>query len=548
VKILKNRWWHTLAFMGLLLLTGCQTAPSNRAAYMSAEDLNRLEQRAVEGRRLFRQGDYETARLIFEEISQPTSVNQPLYHLELASVYLALGEKEKARQTLLATHQSIEGFFDSQSEKSAASLWGREADKVYKGDPYERGTLYLLLSLSLLEAGDVDNALAAVKTGLLADSDAENNSYHSDFALLQFIGAKCYDLRQEPDLRDQMLSATFKSFTALPETSAAYAAKLRSEFARSGPEKASPPSHLLKNLCSMASEEAINNWLIEQGAPPAEAGQIAQWAKKDVNTIDPLAFNTLMLLWRGTPPSMIQAGDYNEQRMIVAGVRPSDAVCSIMIDEAELDFIRGLGDINFQATTRGGRKMDEVLSSQAAVKGGADAAGNTALALSTQDYGDPYVNLGMALVGLAAKGIASAVNTEADIRHWANLPHTFEMATATLPPGTHDARLIKWDRAIPSGEMMLPITRNPDAPLTVVHLFPTDLLERAPPGRTKDATDLFALSSADPRKVDLNGDGEISPEEYRQAHALLDSTEGANDNRRQSLQHAQFKKAMVLDE
>jgi tetratricopeptide (TPR) repeat protein len=90
-----------------------------------------------------------------------------------------------------------------------------------------------------------------------------------------------------------------------------------------------------------------------------------------------------------------------------------------------------LGDVTFQATTRGGREVDGILAGKAKFKDGAGAVGDTALAVGTGLLAQAGIsgdrsmaNIGMAgmLLGMIAKGVEKAATPEADVRTWDTLP------------------------------------------------------------------------------------------------------------------------------
>ncbi|MDH3982215.1 MAG: hypothetical protein OES84_04860, partial [Kiritimatiellaceae bacterium] len=298
----------------MALLIGCQ---SSSVVKKSKSEMLLMEQKALMARQFFDAGDYDSAQEQLVPLCEDRHVNQTLYKCELASSYLLDGEKDKAHRTLLEIHESIEGFFDAESEKKAASLWGKESSKVYKGDPYERGTLYFLLSLSMLERGDVDNALAALKTGLLADSDTEEQTYTADFGLLQLVAAKCYALRGEDEMSDQMLGSAFDSFISVSEISTRFANELKQEYNRKKirNELVSPPSNLLARLCALASAEKLTLWLQDSGLAQEECVAVAKWAKYSTASMMPLDFNALVIIWNGEAPTMSRAGEYGEKRL-----------------------------------------------------------------------------------------------------------------------------------------------------------------------------------------------------------------------------------------
>jgi len=161
----------TFAIAGLLsFFIGC--APEGQVRRLNEEEIAEQELIADQARQMFYAGQYDQSAALVEPLCLERTTSQPLYECELGASYLACNDKANAKKCLLDAYTSIEGFFDPTSEKKAVSLWGAEAEKVYKGEPYEQATLSLLVGLLLLEEGDVDNALSCFKSGQIADSDA----------------------------------------------------------------------------------------------------------------------------------------------------------------------------------------------------------------------------------------------------------------------------------------------------------------------------------------------------------------------------------------
>ncbi len=386
----------------------------------------------------FRNGDYAEAERKLKPIAERPGVDQPLFKLDLASVYLVQGKKDEAFAELMAAHRSIEAYFDSELEKKSASTWGRESSKPYKGDPYERGTLYFLLALLFLERGNPDNALAALKTGLLADSDTEKHTYKSDFAILQFLSAKCYDLRGEPAMRDQMLDAAFNSVVSFPAHGDWFAKNLVAAYRRAATAISAPRTRIaLMKLCALGREESVEKTLLTHGVPAETAAEVAEWAKKVSSAYNPLDFNTLVLVWRGTPPEAVRVGRHGEKRVIRQGAADWSRKYDILVDGAGIrPPLRGFGDINYQAITRGGRKMDAVLAHQATYKTVTNTGGNAVIA-SAAAVRQPIVALSLVLAGVIMKITSAVMHPEADIRCWGNLPHSMDPIPLKLSPGTH---------------------------------------------------------------------------------------------------------------
>ena len=360
-----------------------QAAEKVKLEKLSTAKLEKLEARANEGRNLFYQKDYQGAEAIFRELSNRITVSQPLYCCELGMCLLAQGKNEEAFGLLLKSYGDLLEFFDPKTEKKALNLWGGESKKIYKGDPYEQSTLCLLLGVLFLEKGDVDNALACFKSGQLADSDVENESYKTDFALLQLLESYCYYLRKQPE------------------------------------------------LCNQVSQVGLESFL-----STADSGQDTAYLNP---LMEPFSFNTLVLVMSGKGPLMERRGEYGENRIIVINDPPTNRF-EVQLDETDwYDAIQGVGDINFQSSTRGGRMMDNVLAGHARTKRTTNQVGNAFLdaGRNTNNSEAAIVLMG---IGLLVKGISATMTAAADIRCWQTLPASIQPLPLNLDPGIMNSK------------------------------------------------------------------------------------------------------------
>ena len=144
-------------------------------------------------------------------------------------------------------------------------------------------------------------------------------------------------------------------------------------------------------------------------------------------------------------------------------------------------------DLNFQATTRGGRVMDYILHNKAVFKGTTDAIGNLALAGAAIAHDDAEdrrrrgkdadsqedAAAVMAAAGVISKVFSAAANPHADTRTWDNLPQYLSFAALRLPPGPHVARLEFFNadgKILPEFTQQVTITVADQATDTVVFL------------------------------------------------------------------------------
>ncbi len=153
--------------------------------------------------------------------------------------------------------------------------------------------------------------------------------------------------------------------------------------------------------------------------------------------------NVLVFVEFGPGPIKYAAGPYREQLRFQT--RKSSLIgARIKTGNVNL-FVAPTDDVNYQATTRGGRVMDHILANKAVFKAATDTAGDAALmtgaVLATAGQGRnsaaDEVGLGLMVAGLAGKLISAGTRPEADTRTWDNLPQYISCATLRLPAGTH---------------------------------------------------------------------------------------------------------------
>ncbi|MGC3961118.1 MAG: tetratricopeptide repeat protein [Verrucomicrobiota bacterium] len=181
---------------------------------------------------------------------------------------------------------------------------------------------------------------------------------------------------------------------------------------------------------------------VKLGGNGDEAFQRAKTSAKNINLPDyqPKA-NVLFIVEYGPGPEKYRAGEFSEQLRFRTRGSP---VLAAQIKTGSINLpVAPCDDLNFQATTRGGRVMDHVLANKAVFKGTTDKIGDVALigglttAAVSEDRTVQNIGLGVALAGLIAKGISSATTPEADTRQWDNLPQFISFAAVKLPPGTN---------------------------------------------------------------------------------------------------------------
>ena len=171
--------------------------------------------------------------------------------------------------------------------------------------------------------------------------------------------------------------------------------------------------------------------------------------------------NVLFIVEFGPGPRKFATGEYGEELHFRTLPAP---VLSARIKLGATDLaVAPCDDLNFQATTRGGRVMDHVLGNKAVFKRTTDVAGDVALigglgtAALSRDRTAQEVGLGIAAVGLVSKLISAATVPEADTRTWDDLPQFISFASMSLPAGQHTATVQFLDGA---GRVLANLTKT----------------------------------------------------------------------------------------
>jgi hypothetical protein len=171
--------------------------------------------------------------------------------------------------------------------------------------------------------------------------------------------------------------------------------------------------------------------------------------------------NALFFVEFDPGPTKYATGHYGEE-LRFRTMPPPVASAELKVDSLQIP-IAPTDDVNFQATTRGGRVMDHILGNKAVFKSATDTAGNVALigglttAAVSNDRTTQEVGLGIALAGLVSKVVSAATVPAADTRSWDNLPRYLSFVNVPLPPGQHVATFQFLDAA---GRVLANLTKT----------------------------------------------------------------------------------------
>jgi hypothetical protein len=203
-----------------------------------------------------------------------------------------------------------------------------------------------------------------------------------------------------------------------------------------------------------------------------------QHTKLTLQPYDPAA-NVLCFVEFGRGPRKYAAGQYGEQLRF--HTEESKVHSALLIIAGQEVAFAPWDNLNFQATTRGGRVMDYILGNKAVFKQTTNAVGDVALAGAAvaanniykekprpddqkndqnnnrkddrkddskdqppeyeKSQGAENTAIALGVIGLFSKLAAAATTPQADTRTWDNLPQYLSFAALRLPPGTYPARL-----------------------------------------------------------------------------------------------------------
>ncbi len=162
--------------------------------------------------REFQEGRYAEARARYESYLATDTSAETLDRNEAGTVALIEGDVEAAHRHFLEAFTDMEDLSSTTGEALEATV-GPESSKRWKGDPYERCMNAYYLGVTYWLMGDVDNAAACFKSGVLRDADSEKGETQSDFALLWFLEGMA---QREALHEDRGAQALAKAHALLP--------------------------------------------------------------------------------------------------------------------------------------------------------------------------------------------------------------------------------------------------------------------------------------------------------------------------------------------
>lgn len=371
-------------------------------------------EQAIDGEFAFYSGDFAKASSLFNGFAQAKDKDFALWSNQLGSIHLTAGEYKQALSAFLDAHYLMNDMAAfSRLESRAVSLTGEERQKAYKGDPYERVYNSIYVALLLDQEHDYDNALAAVKNGILCDSDVEGGLYKSDVTLLYLLGARLEALRNNPTMSDEYFKKAQEAYLVsnpmnmgvvsdeqgklnlliqkqkeLEELLPKETPKKHKKEEKDTKEGQIASKEPVKNFSSIGKEDAVTS-------PPKESKKVLalkaeiQALEKAIATLTGIRTennkqisteilkqvvdtgnNVLFVIELGCGPVKYPIGQYGQIAIFTS--KPFKANNIIIVTDKKDNFdehnTMRYNDTFYQASTRGGRVMDGILKGKAEFK------------------------------------------------------------------------------------------------------------------------------------------------------------------------------------
>ncbi|MCX7804140.1 MAG: hypothetical protein N3A38_03015 [Planctomycetota bacterium] len=331
--------------------------------------------------RAYYSGDLEKAREVQSRRLADTSErhrNRALEELRMASVAIASGDHPTALSALSAAISRMEEN-RRREDPSSPPAYSRSASRPFIGHPYERTMAYLYMGLLKYADRNYAGALEEFRKAVAADVEGSPSESAADWPLLYLMEGKC-----------------------------------RAHLGEKGGAR-------------IAFEDA---------------GKLCEKRRMSRDIVEPdvnIRANLAILVEMGRCPAKVRWGEYGE--VVSIEPRPQEIVrCMVSIDGGRWVSVPVFEDIEYQASTHGGKRVAGVIYGRPVVADALAAAGFGHL------VGSVFVrrwepSLALAMSGIALLAASTAIDADSDVRTWEMLPARIAYIGFDLPPGLHSVRL-----------------------------------------------------------------------------------------------------------
>jgi len=375
-----------------------------------------------DARAAMKRGGYEQVLMDTRDVDKFPERDQTLILNYRAHSKMALGYHQSARWDFL---QAWNIMNMGQGGGVAAAYFFTERQKHWMGDPYERAFNSWYLGMLYYMAGLHEDAMAAFRNAIFVDTgDIEAGEYAADWVPALLMRLRCFMMRGDEDGVRIMM----EEIQRLPEEPANF--------------------------------DPNTPWLNLE-------------AQYDANT----------LIWveLGRGPFFTAEGHHGSTRVINQG-EYRERYAEIWINGQSMGTAYRVGDTFFQAITRGGRVMDDILEGKAIAKTASIATGAVAMhvgrMLATHGSGGTRTAGAITMAAGAAVLIGGLLmRADADTRGNDLLPGETHLLMAKLDPGKYAVEV----RFFGDGGNELTSMRQTGIPLIVPKQGDATLLLRSDP-------------------------------------------------------------------
>lgn len=329
----------------------------------------------------------------FKTLFEEGERNAVLNYNRLGLAAMENGQYDIAKKSFDSAITRIEALYvDSPTAEEARSKFHGEMIKDFKGESYERAMTYYYRGLLYLRDGEFDNARASFLAASLQDKFSEDQTYNQDMGVMDYLAG-------------------------------------------------------WSSMCLGDQSAATDHFNRASSITPSLSPV----------TITPGKF--LAVMDSGYAPVKQGSGEYSEILRFADNPSNVQTTTHLMQGENEVGKLALAHDNLYQATTRGGRVVDAINKGKAEFKsnaettakvGAAIAVAGTAMAMAGNRYGGAVAGGGL-LIGLVAKGVASATTPAADLRTWEGVPKEIWLSSVENVPTDMSLLNMKVDgESIPS--------------------------------------------------------------------------------------------------
>lgn len=318
----------------------------------------------------------------------------------MGEVELLRGDVEQARNHLLAAGR-IMGNWQTSGSEVAAVILGSDSARTWKGDPHEKIMNAVYTGLLDWFDGQADNARACFKKAILCDADSDEGEAQVDCALSYWLaGRASIAMGLESDADDFFAEAL-----------------------------------------------QARRFAVDHGAAGSPRPRVLR---------TPRDGNLICVFSLGLGPEKVASGPHGSIAEFIRRDGGGAYEAEVLLDGDVVGTSELLADLNYQATTRGGREIEGIREGKAVFKDVAGVAGVVVLDHAIDRALNDRDNAGAAaIVGGGLLLLSWLTSASADTRHWGTLPASVHVLTVDAPPGEHELLIRyrdRYGRALPSLE------------------------------------------------------------------------------------------------